>query len=108
MVDDNINAAAMTALILEQFGHEVRVAHSAAGALDTLRHYRASVAILDIGLPTWMATRWPPPSAVRARRRGWCAHRLRPRNRYDRAPGRVRPHLTKPALAGQPRSGGGG
>jgi CheY-like chemotaxis protein len=51
VVDDNVDAAAMTALILEQFGHEVRVAHSAAGALETLRHYRPSVAILDIGLP---------------------------------------------------------
>jgi len=51
VVDDNVDAAAMTALILEQFGHEVRVAHNAAEALDTLRHYRASVAILDIGLP---------------------------------------------------------
>ena len=51
VVDDNVDAAAMTALILEQFGHEVRVAHSAAEALETLRHYRPAVAILDIGLP---------------------------------------------------------
>ena len=51
VVDDNVDAATMTALILEQFGHEVRVAHSAAEALDTLRHYRPAVAILDIGLP---------------------------------------------------------
>ncbi len=51
VVDDNVDAAAMTALILEQFGHEVRVAHSAAGALATLEDYRPAVAILDIGLP---------------------------------------------------------
>jgi len=51
VVDDNIDAAAMTALILEQFGHEVRVAHSAAGALAAIEDYRPAVAILDIGLP---------------------------------------------------------
>lgn len=51
VVDDNVDAAAMTALILEQFGHEVRVAHSAAGALAALEDYRPAVAILDIGLP---------------------------------------------------------
>ena len=51
VVDDNVDAAEMTALILEQFGHAVRVAHSAATALETLEHYRPAVVILDIGLP---------------------------------------------------------
>ena len=51
VVDDNVDAATMTALILEQFGHEVRIAHSGADALALLEGYRPAVAILDIGLP---------------------------------------------------------
>ncbi len=51
-MDDNVDAAAMTALILEQFGHEVRVAHSAAdGARNAAGTIEPAVAILDIGLP---------------------------------------------------------
>ncbi len=51
VVDDNIDAAATTALVLEHFGHEVRIAHSAAAALETVARFQPSVAILDIGLP---------------------------------------------------------
>lgn len=51
VVDDNVDAATTTALVLEQFGHEVRVAHSAAEALDAVRRGAPDVAILDIGLP---------------------------------------------------------
>ncbi|MBD8528886.1 MULTISPECIES: ATP-binding protein [unclassified Massilia] len=51
VVDDNVDAATMTALILEQFGHAVQVAHSGAAALALLERYRPAVAILDIGLP---------------------------------------------------------
>ncbi|MGJ9418117.1 ATP-binding protein [Massilia sp. CMS3.1] len=51
IVDDNVDAAMTTALVLEQFGHEVRVAHTAAAALEAVARYRPSVAILDIGLP---------------------------------------------------------
>ncbi|MFC5509537.1 ATP-binding protein [Massilia jejuensis] len=51
IVDDNIDAAATTALVLEHFGHEVRVAHSAAAALEAFARFQPSVAILDIGLP---------------------------------------------------------
>jgi signal transduction histidine kinase len=51
VVDDNIDAAMTTALVLEQFGHAVRVAHSAAEALDAVRRHAPDVAILDIGLP---------------------------------------------------------
>jgi len=51
LVDDNVDAATMTALILEQFGHEVRIAHSGAEALALLEGYWPAVAILDIGLP---------------------------------------------------------
>jgi signal transduction histidine kinase/ActR/RegA family two-component response regulator len=51
VVDDNVDAAATTALVLQQFGHDVHVAHSAAAALDAFARYRPAVAILDIGLP---------------------------------------------------------
>ena len=51
VVDDNVDAATTTALVLEQFGHAVRVAHSAAAALDEVRRQPPAVAILDIGLP---------------------------------------------------------
>jgi CheY-like chemotaxis protein len=51
VVDDNVDAAATTALVLQQFGHDVHVAHSAAAALDAVARYRPAVAILDIGLP---------------------------------------------------------
>ena len=51
LVDDNVDAAATTAAILEQFGHAVRVAHTGTEALAVAEWYQPSVAILDIGLP---------------------------------------------------------
>jgi CheY-like chemotaxis protein len=57
LVDDNEDAAAGTASLLQQMGHTVTVAHSAAQALAAARaqlpaHAQApQVAILDIGLP---------------------------------------------------------
>ncbi|MGX4640544.1 hybrid sensor histidine kinase/response regulator [Massilia sp. SYSU DXS3249] len=51
LVDDNVDAAATTALVLEQLGHQVQVAHSAAAALGSAANLRPAVAILDIGLP---------------------------------------------------------
>lgn len=51
LVDDNVDAAATTAAILEQLGHEVCVAHSGAEALAVAARCAPAVAILDIGLP---------------------------------------------------------
>jgi CheY-like chemotaxis protein len=51
LIDDNVDAAATTAMVLEQFGHEVHVAHTAAAALASYERHRPAVAILDIGLP---------------------------------------------------------
>ena len=51
LVDDNVDAAATTAAILEQLGHEVCVAHSGAEALALAARCKPAVAILDIGLP---------------------------------------------------------
>jgi signal transduction histidine kinase/ActR/RegA family two-component response regulator len=51
LVDDNIDAAATGATLLELMGHEVRVAHTGTAALEALRQQVPDVAILDIGLP---------------------------------------------------------
>ena len=51
LVDDNVDAALAGAALLELLGHEVRIAHTAAEALDQIRRKRPQVAILDIGLP---------------------------------------------------------
>jgi CheY-like chemotaxis protein len=51
LVDDNVDAAAGTASLLRQMGHEVAVTYSAAQALDVARAHPPELAILDIGLP---------------------------------------------------------
>ena len=51
LVDDNVDAAATTARILEQFGHAVEVAHTGADALAACARSQPDVAVLDIGLP---------------------------------------------------------
>jgi signal transduction histidine kinase/ActR/RegA family two-component response regulator len=51
VVDDNEDAAALTAAILRELGHEVKTAHTAHAALDVQAAWPPDVAILDIGLP---------------------------------------------------------
>jgi signal transduction histidine kinase/CheY-like chemotaxis protein len=51
LVDDNVDAAVAGAALLELMGHQVRIAHTAAEALDAVRLEVPDVAILDIGLP---------------------------------------------------------
>jgi len=51
LVDDNRDAAAMLALLLEDWGHAVRVEHDARRALDSATARAPDLAILDIGLP---------------------------------------------------------
>jgi signal transduction histidine kinase/ActR/RegA family two-component response regulator len=51
VVDDNEDAATLTAAVLRQLGHDVRTAHTAAAALDVQAGWPPAVAILDIGLP---------------------------------------------------------
>jgi signal transduction histidine kinase/CheY-like chemotaxis protein len=51
IVDDNVDAAASLAMLLELSGNEVLVANSAEDAIEVARRHRPSVAILDIGLP---------------------------------------------------------
>lgn len=51
VVDDNEDAAALTAAILRQLGHDVRTAHTATAALAVQAAWPPDAAILDIGLP---------------------------------------------------------
>jgi signal transduction histidine kinase/ActR/RegA family two-component response regulator len=51
LVDDNVDFATTLGFLLEQLGHEVRVAHDAAGALAAAAEFRPHFAFLDIGLP---------------------------------------------------------
>ena len=51
VVDDSMDAAESTALLLQAWGHEVRVAHDGAGALQAAVDLRPEIVLLDIGLP---------------------------------------------------------
>jgi PAS domain S-box-containing protein len=51
VVDDNVDAASMLAMLLEASGHEVLVEHGARQALERSRKDAPQVCLLDIGLP---------------------------------------------------------
>ena len=51
IVDDNIDAAEILAMLLQRSGHSLRTAHSGAKALDIAREFRPDVIFLDIGMP---------------------------------------------------------
>lgn len=51
VVDDNVDAADMTAEVLRMNGLTVRVAYSGAEAMATARSFAPSVIFLDIGMP---------------------------------------------------------
>ena len=51
VVDDNVDSARGTALILSRHGHEVRVAYDGPGALAAAQEQRPEFVLLDIGLP---------------------------------------------------------
>lgn len=51
VVDDNVDAATMLAMLLEASGHEVLVEHGSRQALERARLERPQVCLLDIGLP---------------------------------------------------------
>jgi signal transduction histidine kinase/CheY-like chemotaxis protein len=51
IADDNIDAAELLGMLLEEMGHEIRAAHDGRQALDVARGFRPDVAILDIGMP---------------------------------------------------------
>lgn len=51
VVDDNVDAATMLAMLLEASGHRVMVEHGARRALEQAKAYKPQVCLLDIGLP---------------------------------------------------------
>src|SRR5712692_7711794 len=51
VVDDNVEAAATLAELLDLWGHEVRVVHDGRLALEEASQFHPEVVLLDIGLP---------------------------------------------------------
>ena len=51
VVDDNVDAAKGMAMLLRAFGHNTRVAHDGASAMQVALEYVPEIVLLDIGLP---------------------------------------------------------
>jgi two-component system, chemotaxis family, sensor kinase Cph1 len=51
LVDDNLDAVEATALVLLNWGHQVRIAADGQAALLAVRAWRPQLLLLDIGLP---------------------------------------------------------
>lgn len=51
VVDDNHDAAISLAMLLRLKGHDVRVAHEGAAALESAAEYRPDMIFLDLGMP---------------------------------------------------------
>ena len=51
VADDNLDSTQTSAMLLELWGHEVRVAHTGREALDLAAEFMPDVALLDIGMP---------------------------------------------------------
>ena len=64
VADDNEDSAESFAMLLSFSGHEVRIVHDGASALDAVRDFRPDVAFLDIGMPG--LTGYEVAQAVRA------------------------------------------
>lgn len=64
VADDNEDSAESFAMLLSFSGHEVRIVHDGASALDAVRDFRPDIAFLDIGMPGM--TGYEVAQAVRA------------------------------------------
>lgn len=51
IADDNADSAETCAMLMQVWGHEVRVAHNGAEALKVAEEFQPQVALLDIGMP---------------------------------------------------------
>jgi PAS domain S-box-containing protein len=51
VVDDNRDAANSLAILIQAWGHQIRVAHEGLHALEVAREFRPDVVLLDLGLP---------------------------------------------------------
>jgi DNA-binding response OmpR family regulator len=51
VVDDNRDAADTSSILVELWGHDVRVAYSAESAIESVATFQPDVFLLDVGLP---------------------------------------------------------
>jgi two-component system CheB/CheR fusion protein len=51
VVDDNVDQAMSLATLLKLLGHEVRMAHDGASALELAREFHPQIALVDLGMP---------------------------------------------------------
>lgn len=51
VVDDNVDAAKISSMLLRAWGHEVRIAHNGPDALHRAAGFQPHIVLLDIGLP---------------------------------------------------------
>ena len=51
VVDDNVDAAESIAMLVQIWGHDVRLAHNGPEALEAAEQYQPDIIVLDIGLP---------------------------------------------------------
>jgi CheY-like chemotaxis protein len=51
VVDDSVDSAETLAELLRIWGHDVRMAHDGAEAVEAAREYKPEVVLLDLGLP---------------------------------------------------------
>ena len=95
VVEDNVDAGESLMMLLELFGHRVRVAHDGPSAIDAACARPPDVMLVDIGLPGMDGYEVARQIRARPALRGdrpRRAHRLRPRRgQAVRDGGRVRP-----------------
>jgi PAS domain S-box-containing protein len=68
VADDSVDSTETSSMLLELWGHEVRVAHSGQEALDQAARFMPDVALLDIGMPDMSG--YEVAMALRARPEG--------------------------------------
>ena len=51
VVDDNVDSADSMAALLQMMGHETRLAHDGAEAIEAAQSFHPDVIIMDIGMP---------------------------------------------------------
>jgi PAS domain S-box-containing protein len=51
VVDDSVDAAESTAMLLRMLGHQIETVHDGPSVLEAVRGFRPQVVLLDIGLP---------------------------------------------------------
>jgi len=100
LVDDNVDFATSMAMLLEDLGHDVRVAHRADAAIAMALDMRPDVAFLDIGLPdmdgyelaAWLQEEPVTAATVLIALSGWAQDKDRAASGRARFAG----HLVKP------------